>query len=96
MSDSLTYRSPVVEGTDGTVADANTTAPTLFQRMRAMISSLLAMPRRRAVIDELGSLSDRELADIGLNRAELSRVFDPRFIQARSRNEAGFNRSAQA
>jgi uncharacterized protein YjiS (DUF1127 family) len=79
MSDSLTYRAPVVEGTDGTVADRR---PSLLDRLRAFAAELAAIPRRRAVIDELGTLTDRELADIGLSRTELGRVFDPRF-QAR-------------
>lgn len=79
MSDSLTYRTPVVEGTDGTVADRR---PGLFSRIQSMLAGLAALPRRRAVIDELNMLTDRELADIGLSRAELGRVFDPGF-QAR-------------
>jgi len=87
MSDSLTYRSPAVEGTDGTVADAP--APRgLRHRFGAVISGLMTFSRRRAVLDELSSLSDRELADIGLSRAELSRVFDPSFIEARTRDAA--------
>ncbi len=85
MSDSLTYRSTVVEGTDGTIANASPAPRGLTQRISGWISTLLAMPRRRAVLDELASLSDRELADIGLNRAELSRVFDPRFAETRKR-----------
>jgi len=98
MSDSLTYRSPVVEGTDGTIITANAAAPSLLQRIGGWFSGLLAISRRRAVLDELSSLSDRELADIGLNRAELSRVFDPRFAEARARGMAqtGFGRTASA
>ncbi len=88
MSDSLTYRSPVVEGTDGTVADARPAPRSLAQRIGSLFNSLLAMPRRRAVLDELASLSDRELADIGLNRSELSRVFDPQFAETRKRKAA--------
>lgn len=95
MSDSLTYRDTVVEGTDGTVAETPANR-TVFQRLRAVVSALLAMPRRTAVIDELSSLSDRELADIGLNRHELNRVFDPRFIHARARGETRIGRTAQA
>ncbi len=88
MSDSLTYRSPAVEGTDGTVADATPAPRGLRHRFSAVISGLMTFSRRRAVLDELSSLSDRELADIGLSRAELSRVFDPSFIEARTRDAA--------
>ncbi len=96
MSDSLTYRSPVVEGTDGTITDARPVPRSLAQRIGSLVSSLLDMSRRRAVLDELSSLSDRELADIGLHRHELSRVFDPQFAQARKRGSAriGFGRTA--
>ena len=79
MSDSLTYRAPVVEGTDGTVADRS---PSFLDRIRAFVAGIAAIPHRRAVIDELSMLTDRELADIGLSRSELGRVFDSRF-QAR-------------
>ena len=98
MSDSLTYRSPVVEGTDGTVVDATPAPRSLLQRIGAVISGFTTFSRRRAVLQELTSLSDRELADIGLNRAELSRVFDPRFAEARSRGttQASFGRPASA
>ncbi len=88
MSDSLTYRSPVVEGTDGTIVDARPASRSLVQRISSFVSGLVAMPRRRAVLDELSSLSDRELADIGLNRNELGRVFDPQFVEARRRSPA--------
>ena len=86
MSDSLTYRSPVVEGTDGTVVDANPAPRGLKQRFSAVIHGLMIFSRRRAVLQELASLSDRELSDIGLSRAELNLVFDPRFAEARNRS----------
>ncbi len=76
MSDSLTYRAPVVEGTDGTVAEQR---PGLFEKLRSFLAGLVELPRRRAVIDELSMLTDRELADIGLSRSELGQVFDTRF-----------------
>ena len=96
MSDSLTYRGPVVEGTDGTIADARPAPRSLAQRIGSFFSNLLAVRHRRAVLDELSGLSDRELADIGLSRNELSRVFDPQFAEARKRKPApgGFSRTA--
>jgi len=35
------------------------------------------------VLDELSALSDHELADIGLSRTGISRVFDPAFAYNR-------------
>lgn len=84
MSDSLTYRMSPVQGTDGTIAEARPSALVLvWQRLRGAVSALLSLPQRRAVLDELSQLSDRELADIGLSRNELGRVFDPHFAEAR-------------
>ncbi len=85
MSDSLTYRMSAVEGTDGTVAEPRPSMLSLFAaKVSNAVASLVALPRRRAVIDELNMLSDRELADIGLNRSELGRVFDARFVARRN------------
>jgi len=55
----------------------------LFARVAAALRWVAETPRRSAVIDELSTLSDHELADIGLNRSDLGRVFDPEFIEAR-------------
>lgn len=57
----------------------------IFARIGAALRWLAQMPARRSVIDELSSLSDHELADIGLARAELSRVFDTNFAAERAR-----------
>jgi len=77
MSDSLTYRAAPVQGTEGTVAAPPVSAlARLARRVAGAARSLATLPRRRAVIDELSRLSDRELADIGLSRAELHKVFD--------------------
>ena len=48
-------------------------------RFGAMVQWLMDMPRRRAVINELDALSDHELADIGLARGDVRRVFDRSF-----------------
>ena len=51
----------------------------------AAVRWVAELPRRRAVLAELNELSDHELADIGLNRSELGRVFDPEFAAQRAR-----------
>ena len=48
-----------------------------------LVRWVLDMPRRRAVINELQSLSDHELSDIGLSRDEVGRVFDRGFSAQR-------------
>ena len=47
---------------------------------------------RRAVIAEMATMTDHELADIGLSRADLGRVFDPAFAadHAHGRDYIGY------
>jgi uncharacterized protein YjiS (DUF1127 family) len=49
----------------------------------ALISRITNYFRRQATLAELNSLSDRELADIGLSRAEMAHVFEPAFARKR-------------
>jgi len=55
----------------------------LARRLGAAVAWLAGLPRRQAVMEELGRMSDHELADIGLARADLPRVFDPAFVASR-------------
>ena len=41
--------------------------------------------RRRAVMQEMAMMTDHELSDIGLSRADVVRVFDPTFVADHSR-----------
>ncbi len=41
------------------------------------VAAFSAWRRERQAAAELGSLTDRELADIGLTRSDISRAFDP-------------------
>ncbi|HET6183856.1 MAG TPA: DUF1127 domain-containing protein [Acetobacteraceae bacterium] len=36
---------------------------------------------RQAAVAELSAMSDRELADIGINRYDVNRLFDPAFVR---------------
>ena len=58
--------------------------PHFFARLGGFLHWLKEMPHRRAVMDELASLSDRGLKDIGLNRFDLLRVFDEDFVAERN------------
>ena len=78
MSDSLTYRTPVVQGTDGTLATPQPSGHGLMARMRAAIAHLKELPRRRAVLDELSLLTDRELADL---RRKLLVSMEPKHVR---------------
>lgn len=53
--------------------------PSFAARLAAGVKWLAELPRRNAVVAELSALSDHELADIGLSRPELNRVFDTKF-----------------
>jgi uncharacterized protein YjiS (DUF1127 family) len=55
----------------------------LLGRLSAVAQWVADMPRRRAVINELDALSDHELADIGLARVDVPRVFDRDFVSSR-------------
>ena len=84
MSDSLTYRSPAVTGTDSAYAEPHPSVlAAVGQRVKELFARVAALPRRAAVLNELSRMSDRELADIGLNRHELTQVFDPALANAR-------------
>lgn len=47
----------------------------------ALIAAFRAWRERQAAVNELEMMSDRELSDIGLNRADVHRVFDQGYNQ---------------
>ena len=55
----------------------------LSRLLRGLTEWVARFRERRAVISELSRMSDRDLADIGLDRAQIHRVFDPAFVRAR-------------
>jgi uncharacterized protein YjiS (DUF1127 family) len=58
--------------------------PYFFARLCAFLHWLKELPHRRAVMDELASLSDHHLTDVGLIRTDLLRVFDEDFVAERN------------
>ena len=48
-------------------------------RKRSVFTRLHEWHHRRQVVAELAQMTDRELADIGLSRADVARVFDGQF-----------------
>lgn len=56
----------------------------LMARLAAALKWVIDLPRRQAVLAELAQLSEHELADIGLSRSDLGRVFDRSFAAQRS------------
>jgi uncharacterized protein YjiS (DUF1127 family) len=69
-------------GLEGTIAAPRRS--NLLAALARVWQSIVEMPRRRAVLAELSLLSDRELVDIGLNRNDLGRVFQPAFVASRN------------
>ncbi len=55
--------------------------PAFGQRVGRALAAVRTIGQHRAAANELASLSDRELADIGLNRGDLGRVLDPEFAE---------------
>lgn len=51
----------------------------LVEGLAALGRAIAEYPARRRAYEELRAMTDRELADIGLTRAEIGRVFDPDF-----------------
>ena len=59
----------------------------LRKAVSAVFRAVVDYPRRRRVFDELTMLSDRELADIGLSRGDIPRIFEADF-EAKARKAA--------
>jgi uncharacterized protein YjiS (DUF1127 family) len=74
--------------TNQSKAAAQTGSKGVFARLAGAVAWLVELPRRQAVLAELSELSDHELADIGLVRSDLGRVFDADFASQRARHHA--------
>ncbi len=67
----MSYSNTAVKRPTGTSRPSGLEA--VFVKALRFVASI---PHRQAVKSELSRLSDRELADIGLSRSEISHVFD--------------------
>jgi uncharacterized protein YjiS (DUF1127 family) len=65
--------------------DEQPAAPLLSPK-HPVLAWLRQWRQRRQVVSELALMSDRELSDIGLSRADLPRVFDPAFASEHARD----------
>lgn len=55
-----------------------------------VVAKVRAWASRQVTLTEMGGMSDRELADIGLNRGDLPRVFDEDFVADHARGRVAF------
>jgi uncharacterized protein YjiS (DUF1127 family) len=58
--------------------------------LKSAVAVFVAWRRRQAVLQEMAMMTDRELADIGLSRSDLGRVFDPAFATDRARGSIDY------
>ncbi|MGG5808846.1 DUF1127 domain-containing protein [Falsiroseomonas sp. CW058] len=73
-------RAAAVRARDEALAKALRSAFTrIGQALGSVGQALLNWPERRRTYESLRSLTDRELADIGLTRGDIARVFEPEF-----------------
>jgi uncharacterized protein YjiS (DUF1127 family) len=86
--DQVSYFAPATLSERAPTVFTPAPAGTLTKGLRAVTSWFAANVQRRAVIGELSSLSDHELADIGLTRGDIPRVFDRSFVAARMLSNA--------
>ena len=90
--DQFTFSLGNLSYVDSTYDDAPAFAPVeqnhgIREWFSRRISAFAEWRRRQATLREMEMLTDRELADIGLNRADLPRVFDPAFAADRPRGQ---------
>ena len=67
----------------GEAAAAVSLASAVPRLLRGTIARVAALCERRAVVSRLAGMSDRDLADLGLDRSQICHVFDLAFAQAR-------------
>jgi uncharacterized protein YjiS (DUF1127 family) len=74
----FTFELPNLTYVDTSLEEANLRAPAAPAKprgLKALIAAFRAWREKQASLAELGMMSDRELLDIGLTRADVHRVF---------------------
>jgi uncharacterized protein YjiS (DUF1127 family) len=74
----FTFELPNLSYVDASLEEANFRVPAPPAKPRglsALVAAFHAWNEKRVAMNELEGLSDRELADIGLNRGDVHRVF---------------------
>jgi len=88
LETSLSARTATIEAIHREVAAARATARSralghafkmIGAGIGAVLTAIATWPTRRDTYKALDQLSDKQLADIGLDRGEISRVFEPGF-----------------
>jgi uncharacterized protein YjiS (DUF1127 family) len=75
------YIGPTYE--DESTAYIQATASQTLGWARRLLAKFAEWRHRRAVMQEVAMMTDRELSDIGLTRSDIARVFDPAFAASR-------------
>jgi uncharacterized protein YjiS (DUF1127 family) len=74
----LNFELPQLSYVDASLEEANLRAPAPPRKSRGLVATLVAAFRtwqdKRAALFDLDRMTDRELADIGLNRGDIYRV----------------------
>jgi uncharacterized protein YjiS (DUF1127 family) len=92
LSTSQSYIGPDYDPTPLPALDA--AAPSLGRRIGDKLAFVAGRVRtfvaRRATMNDMAQMSDRELADIGLTRSDLPRVFDADFAADHARGRFSY------
>jgi len=78
----FTFELPNLTYVDASLEEANFRAPLPASKphgLRAAIAAFQAWRQKQAAIAELDMMTDRELTDIGLTRADVHRVFNDNY-----------------
>ena len=86
--DQMSYLAPASLSEAGPTVFAPTEQTSFADRLRAAATWASRALQRRTVLNELSALSDHELADIGLVRSDIPRVFDRSFVASRGAPQA--------